>query len=235
MGGRVTRTDRDPEARGVPTGRRDPWFRVAALAGAASVPLVLAGMTLSDVSGSADLNPGSSDARLLEVFVDHRDEQLLAAALFVMAAVATLVFLGPLWARLRVVSEALGVVAVGGGVAASVLLLGWSGARLTAAVAADFQDADAARFLMVAGWETARLGVGPYLAMVGAATAAGFRHHLFARWFNLVGLGFTALLTLGLLPSSPAGFVAVLATSWVGLAALVIAFGAPPSSTRRER
>ena len=131
--------------------RRDQWFRVAALSGAVTLPLVLAALSLADVAGSGGLNPGSSNAQLIDVFSDFRDRQLTAAALFVIAAVATLVFLGPLWQCVRVGSEALGVVAVGGGVAAAVLWVAWAGWSLTAVVAADFENADVARFLMVAG------------------------------------------------------------------------------------
>ena len=152
--------------------QRDLWFRVAALAGAATLPLVLTASTISDVAGSGGLNPGSSDAQLLSVFGEFRDRQLMAAGLYAMAAVATLMFVGPLWARLRTGSEFLAVVAVGGGVAVAVLLLAWAGWSLSAAVAADYRDAWAARFLMVSGWEGARLLVGPYMAMVGAATVA---------------------------------------------------------------
>lgn len=224
--------DTSPQAPGAdPTGGLGPvWFRAAALAGAASLPLVLAAFTLADVSGAGGLNPGSSDAQLLEVFHDFRDRQATAAALFVLAAVATLAFLGPLWARLRVGSEALAVVAVGGGVAASLLWVAWAGFSLIAVVAADYDNADAARILLVSGWETARLGVGPYLAMVGATTLAGYRHQLFGRWFNAVGLVFAGLLVLGLVPASPAGLMGMLATLWVLCASLVIAFSAGPKS-----
>ena len=206
------------------------WFRAAALAGVAVLPLVLAAATLGDLSGAGGLNPGSSDAQLVEVFAEFRDRQMVAATLHVLAAVAILVFLGPLWARVRAGSPMLAVVAVCGGVAAAVIELAWAVWSLTAAVAADFADAGAARFLMVSGWETARVGVGPFLVLVGAVTVAGFRHRVFGRWFNLVGLVFTALLVLGLLPASPAGLMGMLATLWVLGAALVLVFSAPPEA-----
>jgi hypothetical protein len=240
MAGQAPRSDRNRLDMGasapgadVARGRDNWWFRVAALAGAAALPLMLTAVTLADVSGSGGLNPGSSDAQLVEVFREFRDRQLMAAGLQVLAAVAILVFLGPLWARVRVGSEALGVVAIGGGVAVAVLVLAWAGWSLVAVVAADFEDAGAARFLLVSGWETARLGVGPYLAMVGAVTVAGYRHHVFGRWFNGVGLIFTVLLTLGLVPASPAGLMGLMASLWVLCAALVIAFSAPPESKLR--
>lgn len=206
----------------------DTWFRVAALVGATTLPLVLIASTMADVSGSGGLNPGSSDAQLLEVFSQFRDRHLVSSALFVTAAVATLVFLGPLWVRLRAGSEALAVVAVGGGIAVAVLWVAWAGWTLIAVVAADYQDAGAARFIMVSGWESARLLVGPYLAMVGATTVAGYRHGVFGRLFNAVGLVFVVLLVFGLFPASPAGLMGMLATLWVLIAAIVIAFSAPP-------
>ena len=64
-------------------------------------------------------------------------------------------FLGPLWARVRRGSEWLALVAVVGGVVVGAVLLFSAGVSLVAWVAADYEDADAARFLMVAGWETA--------------------------------------------------------------------------------
>jgi len=214
-----------------PAGRlRDPWLRAAALAGAASLPLFFAGTMFADVeSGPAGLYPGSPDSQLVKVFVEHRDQQLIAASLYAAGAVATLVFLGPLWARLRAGAEWLAVVAVAGGVTAGVLWMvigaGWS---VTAVVAADFNDAAAARFLMVAGWESGRLTAAPYMVMVAAATVTGFRHHVFGTWFNAFGLGITALLTLALFPSSPAGLIGMLATVWVLVASLVLAFGKHP-------
>lgn len=226
-----------PEVAKPAGGRRDPWLRVAALAGAASLPLFLAGTMFADVeSGPAGLYPGSPDSQLVRVFVEHRDQQLVAASLYAAGAVATLVFLGPLWARLRAGAEWLAVVAVAGGVAAGVLWLvigaGWS---VTAVVAADFDDAAAARFLMVAGWESSRLTAAPYMVMVAAATVTGFRHHVFGAWFNCFGLGITAILALALLPSSPAGLMGMLATVWVLVASLVLAFGKGPKRSPRRQ
>ena len=212
---------------------RDPWLRVATLAGVATLPLALAGSVLSDPAGGANLNPGSPDAELLEVFVDYRGRQLVAASLFAAAAAAQLVFLGPLWARVRTGSEWLAMVAVAGGVAAAVLWVAiGAGGALASAVAADYNDADAARFLMVYGWEIARVTVAPYLVMVAAATVAGVQHHVFGSRFNIFGAGFSALLVLGLFPASPAGLMGMVATVWVLVASLVLAFGKDPGPGR---
>lgn len=215
---------------GTPGRWRDPWTRAATLAGAAPLPLALTAAGLSDVSGSSGgLDPGSTDAELLRVFAEFRDNEVVAASLFLIGAVATLVFLGPLWARLRTASEPLALVAVVGGVvSASLWLVTGAGWSLMAADAADFRDADAARFLMIANWDTARMLVAPYLVMVAASTAAGFRHRVFATWFNVVGLGFSVLLIIGLFPGSPAGAMGMLATAWVFLASLVLAWGKVP-------
>jgi hypothetical protein len=209
-------------------GRRDPWMRTAAMAGAATLPLVVVSSMISDVAASPGLNPGSPDSEMLEVFVAYRGRHLIAASMLAAAAVTTLIFLGPLWARVRLASEWLAVVAVAGGVAAGVLWVAGAGWSLTAAVAADYGDVDAARFLMVSGWEISRLGVAPHLVMVAATTLAGIRHHAFGRVFNAFGLAFTALLLFGLLPFAPAGLMGMLATLWVLVAACVLAFSESP-------
>jgi hypothetical protein len=82
------------------SGRHDPWLRAAALAGVATLPLVLIGLTLSDLSGSGGLNPGSPDSQMLQVIVEYRGLLLITASLFAAASVAMLMFLGPPWARL---------------------------------------------------------------------------------------------------------------------------------------
>jgi hypothetical protein len=82
-----------------------------------------------------------------------------------------------------------GRVAVAGGIAAGVLwvVIGTDGA-LASAVAANYNDADAARFLMVYGWEIARVTVAPNLVMVAAATVAGIQYHVFESRFNAFGV-----------------------------------------------
>ena len=207
--------------------RTDPLFRVAALAGAATLPLVLiAG--IGEPTARADVNPGSSDAELLEVLVDLRTEQVWASALFALAAVTLWVFLGPLWARVRRGSEWLALVAVLGGVVVGAVLLFWSGVSLVAWVAADYGDAEVARFLMVAGWETARVAVAPALVMVGATTLAGMRYGVFGSGINTFGAIFTLLLLLGLIPASPAGLMGLAVNLWVLVVALRLAFANPP-------
>ena len=210
----------------------DPWLRAAALAGVLTLPLALIGLTMSDLSGNAGLNPGSPDEEMLSAYADYEGRFWVSASLLAAAAVCTWVFLGALWTRVRAGSEWLAVVAVLGGCAAGTLLVSWSGMSLVAAVAADYEDVDTARFLMVAGWETARLSVGPYLVMVGAATVAGFRYGVFGGKFNWFGLAFTVLLVFGLVPFSPAGLMGLLATVWVLVAGLVLAFGRPPAPLR---
>ena len=106
-------------------------------------------------------------------------EQVFASTFYSLAAVGLWIFLGPLWARVRRGSEWLALVAVIGGVVVGAVLLFSAGVSLVAWVAADYEDAGAARFLMVAGWETARVAVAPALVMVGATTLAGVRYGVF--------------------------------------------------------
>jgi hypothetical protein len=123
------------------------------------------------------------------------------------------------------------VVAIAAGTTAAALWLvlgtGWA---VTAATAADYRDAGAERFLVVYGWEIGRLTVAPYLVMAAAVTIAGFRHRVFGTRFTVFGLIFTAVLVLGMFPSSPAGLLGMLATVWVSIAGLVLAFGEAPET-----
>jgi hypothetical protein len=57
----AARNARDDDPRG------DPLFRVAALAGVATLPLALIAGTIAEPTARADVNPGSSDAELLDV------------------------------------------------------------------------------------------------------------------------------------------------------------------------
>ena len=168
--------------------RADPLFRVAALAGVATLPLTLIAVTISDPSARADVNPGSSDAELLDVLVNTRTEQVWAFSLLALAAVALWFFLGPLWARVRRGSEWLALVAVVGGVVVGAVLLFSAGVSLVAWVAADYEDAGAARFLMVAGWETARVAVAPALVMVVFSVIRNVRECSFPAIVNVFAL-----------------------------------------------
>ena len=207
--------------------RADGMFRAAALVGVATLPLALIGGTLTDPATYANVNPGSSDAQLLDVLIDSRAQHLWASTFQSLAAVTLWVFLGPLWARVRHASEWLALIAVIGGVIAGAVLLFWAGVSLVAAVAADYEDAGAARFLMVAGWETARVSVAPSLVMVGATTLAGMRYGVFGARVNAFGAVFFWLLLLGLVPASPAGLMGLVSTLWVLVLALVLAFANP--------
>ena len=81
--------------------RADALFRAAALVGAAALPLTLIGGILSDPNSYANVNPGSSDAQLIGVLSDSRGQTLWASTFQALGAAALLVFLGPLWARVR--------------------------------------------------------------------------------------------------------------------------------------
>jgi hypothetical protein len=214
--------------------RADRLFQVAALAGVATLPLALIALTISDPTAVANVNPGSSDAELLDALVNSRTEQAWGSTLLALAAVALWVFLGPLWARVRRGSEWLALVAAIGGVVVGVVLLFTAGMALVAWVAADYSDAGAARFLVVAGWETARVAVAPALVMVGATMLAGMRHGVFGSGMNLFSGMFTILLLVGLIPASPAGLMGLVVNLWVLVVALTLAFGNPPFINARR-
>jgi hypothetical protein len=64
---------------------------------------------------------------------------------------------------------------------------------------------------------------------VTSTTLAGFRHAVFGSWFNVLGVVFTVLMCLGLLPLAPAGLMGMLGVVWVAGASLLLAFGRAPS------
>jgi hypothetical protein len=222
----VLRRDRarDRSRDGSREGGRDGGVRAAALAGVLFLPLFVVSGSLVD-AGAAGLNPGSTDAALLRYLAEHDDRFMLSGSLASAAAAALLLFLGPLWARLRRGSEPLAVVAVAGGTLAAVLLVLGAGDAMSMAVAADHQDADAARQLLVTQWEGARTLVAPFLALVGAGALAGRRHGAFGSVFTTYSLFLTVLLVVALVPVLPAGMLAILAATWVPVAGLVLALG----------
>jgi len=228
----VSAENREPDPSADRTARdddpgSDPLFRIAALAGVATLPLAMIALLIADPTARADVNPGSSDAELLKVLIDTRTEQAWASTCSALAAVGLWIFLGPLWARVRRGSEWIALVAVIGGVVVGAVLLFSSGVSLVAWVAADYEDADTARFLMVANWETARVAVAPALVMVGATTLAGVRYGVFGSKINTFGGFFTFMLAFGMLPASPAGLMGLAVTLWVLVVGLTLAFANP--------
>jgi hypothetical protein len=196
----------------------------AALLGASTLPLAIAGFSLYDTNAWTTVNPGSSDSELVNALLDTRRQRTWAIPCLALAAATLWTFLGPLWARVRQGAEWLAVVAIVGGAIYGAMLLFWSGMALVGMVATDYQDAQAARVLTIVEWEMARISLAPALVMVGATVIAGLRYGVFARWVNVFGAIFFCLLLLGLVPASPAGLMGLASTLWVMILGLVLAF-----------
>lgn len=205
------------------TERIDPLERFAALCGAVSIILGGAGATLAD-KGGRGLNPGQTDEQLAAGFSLYANDARIGAALMGAATVLALIFLGPLWARVRRGSGWLAVIVVAGGVGVAVLQLFAATFTIAGFTAGEFNDGQTARVLMILEWDTARALVPAYLVMVAAATVAGFRYHIFGRVFCWFSLAFTVLLAIALVPVGPAGGIGLSGGIWVIAASLILAF-----------
>ncbi len=203
-----------PSDGAVATTRNGPVLRVASLCGAASVVVSLVGSMVSDLAAKG-LNPDSPDQTLIDTFVDNRRQLQVGITLTMLGVVLLLVFLGPLWIRVKAGAEWLAVVTVAAGVTIAVVGV-ISAAMLTVMVTTtDYRNPDAARLLMLALWDTARVGAAPYAAMIGAATLAGLRYRVLPRWLNLFGVVFFLFTTVALLPIGPAGLLGSLGGLWI--------------------
>ena len=203
--------------------RADPLFRVAALAGVATLPLTLIAVTISDLNARADVNPG-------------RPTPSFSTSWSTPAANRYGRRHSWRWRQWRCGSSSgrcgRASAAARNGWPSSL----WSGASLSerccfsrlglpvAWVAADYEDAGAARFLMVAGWETARIAVAPALVMVGATTLAGVRYGVFGSGSHL-RRNLHLPSASGPIPASPAGLMGLAVNVWVLVVALKLAFG----------
>jgi hypothetical protein len=135
-----------------------------------------------------------------------------------------LVFLGPMWARVRTGSQPLAVVVVVAGAAGAATVWLLDAFLFTAiASAAGFQDGDSERMLLLASWDTARVATSPHAVMIGACAFAGLRFRVFPRWLTFVSIVLCVLSVLAMLPSGPAGGAAMLGALWVLLASVHLA------------
>jgi hypothetical protein len=198
--------------------------RLAALSGAASVVLAFAGISFAEHGGKG-ISPDQPTDAIGAGFARYAGEARVGAALMTASVAMSLVFLGPLWSRLQRAAAWLAVIAVAGGIVGAAWGLESAMFAIAAAVAGDVGDAQTARTLMVFEWESARVGVGPALATVAAATVAGLRHGVFPRWFSWLSLVFTAVLVIGLLPVGPAGLLGATGALWTLITSLLLGLG----------
>lgn len=214
-------------SRGLPTPGRDVALRAVAACGALGVVAGLLGSGIADVTAEG-VSPESSAQDLLDAYAHYLHRFQVGAVLSLVAFALQLVFLGALWARLRPGSERLAVVGVLGGVASAITLWLVSAGLLTAmATAASFHDADAARMLLLAGWDTARVATAPNAVMIGASALAGWRYGVVPRWLVLLSAALLLLSVVGMLPFGPAGGSALLGGLWILVTSLHLALARP--------
>jgi hypothetical protein len=203
------------------------WERAAALSGAASVVVLHVGSAIGDTGGKG-INPTMGPDAIVAGTRPLVGELQLAASLLCLSAVLLLVFLGPLWRRLRAASEPAAVIGVAGGVLGAGLLVSYARHGIAMATAADLGDGTTAQVLITSDWETARILAVPFLAMALAAVVAGFSPGVFPGWFRWFSAVMAVLLVLALAPVGPAGLMGFLGTLWVLVASVLLSVQARP-------
>ena len=179
---------------------RDPNLgaRLAGLSGAGSLVAALVGLSVAETD-SLGLAPDTPAASLVEAYSGHGVELRAGALLCVLAAVLALVFAGPLWMRFKVAGEWQAMVAVTGTVA---LGLGWlaSAAQHVAFwTFAEFDNGEAARMLLIAGWDNWRYLCFGFLVLAIAAALAGL-----PLWLRIVSVLVAAVQVVAMVPGSEA-------------------------------
>jgi hypothetical protein len=202
--------------------------RVASLAGLASVVALVAGGSAADMGGNG-LSPTMSSQQLVTGLHYHAGELEAGASLVALSSVLFLVFLGPLWTRLRAASTALAVVGAAAGAVVAAQGLTFARESIALGTAATLGDGDTARVLLTSGWDTARLIAAPYLPLIAATALAGLVHGAFARWFSWFSTAMAALVCLSFSPVGPAGLLGLTGTVWVVVASLYVAAARRPA------
>jgi hypothetical protein len=171
------------------------WDRRAPVSGLLFVALSLAAWLL--FIGAPGVDGSTSDA--VDYLTGHRGRLLLAAALIGFAFLPFLWFLGTLFTRLQAAGEfELGAIAFGGGLVAGTLLL------LTAAIPgalafniAETADEAAAKAIYDLVWPLQVLIPFPTAALVGAASIASLRAHLWPPAIGWAGIGCSIVVLVG--------------------------------------
>ncbi|MGK5112762.1 hypothetical protein [Geodermatophilus sp. CPCC 205506] len=208
------------------TGRVGAADRIAALSGAASVVITLTIGSIGDVGGKG-LDPTMAPEALVDGLREHGAAISTGASFTALGAVLAVVFLGPLWNQLKRASEGLAVIGVAGGVLWATQTLQFAAEGVGLASAADLRDGVAARSLMTADYEVARLLAVPSLIMVATAVVAGFRYDLFPRWFRWFSLSLSVPVVIAFTPLGPAGLMGALGALWILTASVLFAFRPP--------
>jgi hypothetical protein len=203
--------------------------RVASLAGLVSVVALVAGGSASDMGGNG-LSPTMSSRQLVTGLQDRAGELEAGASLVALSSVLFLVFLGPVWTRLRAASTALAVVGVAAGAVVAAQVLTFARESIALGTAATLGDGDTARVLLTSGWDTARLIAAPYLPLIAVTALAGLVHRAFPRWFTWFSVAMAGLVCLSFSPVGPAGLLGLTGTVWVVVASLSFAAARPAAT-----
>jgi hypothetical protein len=208
-------------------GRTGVLERAAALAGAASVVVAYAGISMADMGGQG-IDPTMTPEAMVRGLQDHVGALRAGASLVSLGAVLAVLFAGPLWRRLRPASDWVARHRRRRGRAVRRQWLSVAADGIGLATAADLSDGVTAQVLLTTGWESARIAAVPSLVMVTAVVIAGLGYGLFPSWFRWFSTAMLLPLALALTPIGPSGLLGfVFGGLWVLAASVLITVEAP--------
>jgi hypothetical protein len=171
------------------------------------------------------VSPSSSAQAIFEAYTDHAHMLHTAVSLLAAATGLALVFAWAVWSMFKPYGEWQAVVAAAGAATLGLLWLG-NAAQLTALGSFEqYADADSARMLIIASWDTGALFLVPFCVMAFAAACASLPMTVRA-----IGVVVASFCTLGLLPGLDLGWPAM----WVAFGWLVPASIALALAPRRD-
>jgi hypothetical protein len=172
--------------------------RLAALSGAGSVVAALVGLSVAETD-SLGLAPDTPAGTLVKAYTGHGAELRAGALLCVLAAVLALVFAGPLWMRFKVAGEWQAMVAVTGTVALSLGWLASAAQQVAFWTFAEFDNGEAARILLITGWDNWRYLCFGFLVLAIAAGLAGL-----PVWLRIISVFVAAIQVIAMVPGTDA-------------------------------
>jgi hypothetical protein len=200
------------------------WHVLAPLTGVVFVALVVIAFIISGESPDT----GDSPQKILSFYNDNDSEQMFSSALLAWGTVFFLFFLGVLRSTLRAAEAGiarLSTVAFGGGIVLALGMLSFAGFTFTLADAADHLTPDAAQALNALNSDfffPVAAGLGTLMIATGIVS---IRARAFPAW-----LAWPALV-IGIAAVTPIGFFAFLLFGLWTLAASVVLWRAPATTT----
>ena len=216
-------TTNAPEHPSARTDRRTHSSRqVAAMAGAASVLVGVAGLTIAETN-TAGVDPGSTAPFVVEILTERTGDLRAGAILAAAAATLAMVFLGPLWFRLKQSGEWQAMIAVAGCLTLALFWLSAAAQQVAFLTFAQYSDGEAARTLVTLGWDTWRYLAFPFMIMALAAALTAL-----PVWFRVVSLLVVAVEAVALIPGIDAWAPVMLGCSWTITASVLAALSPDP-------